>query len=170
MTILDWVLVVVWAGIALAGFWKGAIRLVFGLGGIALGIWLALAIGDELALAIGRGVGHPWLATGLGYLLPVVVAAALCMLAGWGMERTLEAAKLGCLNRLLGAALAGVVAAVVLALVLLTAVGLSPQVARFEEGSALLAGVRVATGRPVRDQPAAAPAETDDEGEGSGDS
>ena len=38
MTFLDWVLVVVWAGITLGGFFKGAIRIVFGLGGVALGI------------------------------------------------------------------------------------------------------------------------------------
>ena len=29
MTLIDWVLVIVWAGIALSGFWKGAVRIVF---------------------------------------------------------------------------------------------------------------------------------------------
>ena len=121
MTVLDWVLVVVWSGITLGGFFKGAIRIVFGFGGLALGLWSA---------------------------------AVLCLLAGWGMERTLEALKLGCLNRLLGAALAGAAAAVVLAVLLLTAVGLSPEVAALGERSVVLARVRAAVERMHRGQDA----------------
>ena len=52
MTILDIVLVIVWAGITLGGFFKGAIRIVFGLGGVALGIWLSVVVGPDLALSL----------------------------------------------------------------------------------------------------------------------
>lgn len=33
MTVLDWVLLTVWFGVTLAGFWKGAMRFVLGGGG-----------------------------------------------------------------------------------------------------------------------------------------
>jgi uncharacterized membrane protein required for colicin V production len=154
MTVLDWVLVVVWAGITLGGFWKGAIRIVFGLGGLALGIWLAVVAGDDLAVSLAGVFNNEWLALGVAYLAPVFVVSGLCLLAGWGMEKTLEAFKLGCLNRLLGAGLAGAAAAVVLALLLVTAVGMSPEVARFEERSVLLEKVRSALSWAAGDQDA----------------
>jgi hypothetical protein len=77
-------------------------------------------------------------------MLPVVVASSLCLLAGWGMEKTLESLKLGCLNRLLGAALAGTAAAILLAVLLVSAVRISPEVAEIEQRSVLLAKVRSA--------------------------
>ena len=146
MTILDWVLVVVWAGITLGGLFKGAIRIVFGLGGVALGIWLSVVVGPDLAVSLTGLVNSEWLTLIMAYLLPLVAVSLLCLLAGWGMERTLEALKLGCLNRLLGAALAGAAAATVLALLLVTAVRLSPELAALEERSALLARVQAAMG------------------------
>ena len=45
MTPLDWVLVVVWLGLTLGGFWKGAVRIIFGGGGLAAGLWLAVVAG-----------------------------------------------------------------------------------------------------------------------------
>ena len=47
MTVVDWVLVVVWLGLALGGFWKGAVRLIFGGGGLAAGVWLAVVSGAD---------------------------------------------------------------------------------------------------------------------------
>ena len=173
MTILDLVLVVVWAGITLAGFFKGAIRIVFGLGGVALGIWLSVVVGPDLAVSLTGRVNNEWLTLALAYLLPLGVVALLCLLAGWGMEKTLEALKLGCLNRMLGAALAGAAAAAVLALLLVTAVRLSPELAVIEERSVLLARVQAAMGwafesREGEAQEAEAPAATDDTEESSG--
>ena len=173
MTILDLVLVVVWAGITLAGFFKGAIRIVFGLGGVALGIWLSVVVGPDLAVSLTGRVNSEWLTLALAYLLPLGVVALLCLLAGWGMEKTLEALKLGCLNRMLGAALAGAAAAAVLALLLVTAVRLSPELAVIEERSVLLARVQAAMGWAVESregeaQEAEAPAATDDTEESSG--
>jgi uncharacterized membrane protein required for colicin V production len=177
MTILDLVLVVVWAGITLGGFFKGAIRIVFGLGGLALGIWLSVVIGPDLAVSLTGLVNSEWFTLIMAYLLPLVVVTMLCLLAGWGMEKTLEALKLGCVNRVLGAALAGAVAAAVLALLLMTAVRLSPELAAMEERSALLARVRavMAMGRaldpaetaPQEVEEPAATGDTDPANEGS---
>ena len=151
MTILDWVLVVVWAGITLAGFFKGAIRLVFGLGGLALGVWLSVVTGAEVAEMIAAYVPQHVIAVVLGYLVPWLVVGLLCAAAGWGMERALDALKLGCVNRLLGAALAGAAAAVVLGLLLLTAVRVSPEVAAVEHRSLLLEWVETALDHAVAD-------------------
>ena len=45
MTVVDWVLIVVWLGLTLGGFWKGAVRMIFGGGGLAVGLWLAVIAG-----------------------------------------------------------------------------------------------------------------------------
>ena len=73
MTILDIVLVVVWAGITLGGFFKGAIRIIFGLGGVALGIWLSVVVAPDLALSLTGLVNSEWLTLILAYLVPLVV-------------------------------------------------------------------------------------------------
>jgi uncharacterized membrane protein required for colicin V production len=169
MTILDIVLVVVWAGITLGGFFKGAIRIVFGLGGVALGIWLSVVVGADLAISLTGLVNSEWLTLIMAYLLPLVVVSLLCLLAGWGIEKSLEALKLGCLNRFLGAGLAGAAAAAVLAILLVTAVKLSPELAAMEERSILLARVQAAMGWAVETrgneaQEADAPAATDEAG------
>jgi hypothetical protein len=79
----------------------------------------------------------------------MAVVTGLCLLAGWGMEKTLEGLKLGCLNRLFGAALAGVAAAAVLAFLLVTAVRLSPEIAEIQRRSILLAKAQAAIGLAV---------------------
>jgi membrane protein required for colicin V production len=130
MTILDWVLVVVWLGLALGGFWKGAVRIIFGGGGLIAGLWLAVIAGDDAQAALEGVLGIPWLSAVLGRLLLVVLCAGLALLAGWGIERTLTALHLGWLNRLLGAGLAAAVAALLLGLVVVVAIQFSPDLAR----------------------------------------
>jgi membrane protein required for colicin V production len=129
MTVLDWVLIVVWVGLALGGFWKGAIRIIFGGGGLVAGLWLAIVAGADAQAALEGVIGIPWLSAVLGRLLLVVLCAGLCLLAGWGIERTLTAMHLGWVNRLLGALLAGAVAAVLLGLVVVVAIQFSPELA-----------------------------------------
>lgn len=127
MTLLDWVLVVLWGGVALSGFWKGAVRLVFGIGGLVIGLWLAVAIGQDLGIALAGHVTPLWVAAALGRVIPVLAALLLFGLAGWGIDRTLKAMRLGWLNRLLGAALAGSVGAVLLGVLLVLSLGISPE-------------------------------------------
>lgn len=126
MTLLDWAILVVWLGVTLGGFWKGAVRLVFGGGGLIVGLWLAIAAGGDAAAALEAVVGVDWLAAVLGRLLLVVGCVLVGLAAGWGIERTLKALHLGWLNRLSGAVLAGVVGALLLSLLMVTAIGLSP--------------------------------------------
>jgi uncharacterized membrane protein required for colicin V production len=137
MTPLDWILVVLWGGITLGGFWKGAIRIVFGIGGLLVGVWLALVLGPGLSDRLAESITTPWLVTALGYLIPVVAAALLFGLAGWGIERTLKAVGMGCLNRMAGAALTGAVAAVLLGVLLVMSLGLSPEWAEVVRASLL---------------------------------
>ena len=123
---LDWVLLVVWLGVALSGFWKGAVRIVFGLGGFVAGIALASAAGADVATWLEQWIGLDWLVQGLGRLLPVVACVLLGLAAGWGFERTLTALRLGWLNRLAGAALTGLGGALLLGTLLLVGSGVSP--------------------------------------------
>ncbi len=130
MTVVDWVLIVVWVGLTLGGFWKGAVRIVFGGGGLALGVWLAVVAGADAEAALEGVLGIPWLAALAGRLLLVLLTTGLCLLAGWGIERTLTAIHLGWLNRLFGAALVGLLAAFLLGLVVVVAIQFSPELAR----------------------------------------
>jgi uncharacterized membrane protein required for colicin V production len=129
MTVLDWVLVILWCGLGLAGFWKGAVRLIFGGGGLLVGLWLAVIAGARAASALEGVIGIAWVAAVAGPLLLVLLCTGLSLLAGWGIERTLISLRLGWVNRLLGAALAGAVAAVLLGMVVVVAIQLSPELA-----------------------------------------
>lgn len=126
MTPLDWVLIVVWVGIGLTGFWKGAIQIVFTVGGVVAGAWLAVSLGDGLAAALAVHVGAGWLAEVLGRLLPVVASVGLAALAGWGLVRTLEALRLGWLNRVLGFGLAAAAGGLLLLVLVAGTAHLSP--------------------------------------------
>lgn len=137
MTILDWTLLVVWLGIALCGFWKGAARIVLGVGGLVVGLWLAVAVGADAALLLRGFLGDGWVAAALGRVLPVVACVALCLAAGWGITRTLEALHIGWLNRLAGALVAGVVGLVLLAVMLAASVHASPSLREFSARSLL---------------------------------
>lgn len=137
MSLLDWALILVWLGVTLSGFWKGAVRLVFGGGGLVAGLWLAVAVGGEVAIQLQNLVGWPWVAAVLGRVLPLIVCVLAALAAGWGIERTLKALHLGWLNRLCGAGLAAVVGGVLLALFLTSAVRLSPTWRSWSEHSLL---------------------------------
>ncbi len=130
MTVLDWVLIVFWIGLALGGFWKGAVRLIFGGGGLVAGIWLAVIAGADAQSALEGVIGAGWIAAVLGRLLLVLLCTGLSLLAGWGIEHTLTSLKLGWVNRLFGACLAGFVAAVFLGMVVVVAIQFSPDLAR----------------------------------------
>lgn len=137
MTPLDWILVILWGGVALSGFWKGAVRLVFGIGGLVVGIWLAIAVGQDLGIALAAHVAPSWIAAALGRVVPILAAVLLFGLAGWGIDRTLKALRLGWLNRLMGAGLAGVAGAILLGVLLVLSLGISPQWAELCQESLL---------------------------------
>lgn len=126
MTVLDWAFLVLWLGIALSGFWKGAVRIVFGLGGLVAGIWLGVVAGADAQAVVAGVVGIDWLAAVLARLLLVLACVTLCLIAGWGIEKTLEALHMGWLNRVAGALLAGIVGIILLAVIVGTAARVSP--------------------------------------------
>jgi len=126
MTVLDWIILVLVVGVALSGFWKGAVRLVFGVGGLLLGLWLAVVAGAELAVALEPAIGAGWLAAALARLVPMLACVVLCWVAGWGLDRTLTALHLGWLNRLAGAALAGCAGVALIGLVVAAGARFSP--------------------------------------------
>jgi membrane protein required for colicin V production len=130
MTVVDWVLIVVWLGLTLGGFWKGAVRIIFGGGGLAAGVWLAVVAGSDAQAALAGVIATPWVAAVVGRVLLVVLCTGLALLAGWGIEHTLKTLHLGWVNRLLGAALAGLVAAFLLGLMVIVAIQFSPDLAR----------------------------------------
>ena len=130
MSVLDWVLVVVWLGLALGGFWKGAVRLIFGGGGLIAGLWLAMVAGDDARVFVESLIGVPWLAAVIAYVALVLLCVGLALLAGWGIEHTLQTLHLGWLNRLFGAFLAAAVAALLLGLLVIVAIQFSPDLAR----------------------------------------
>ena len=135
--IADWVLIIIWTGLALAGFWKGAVRIIFGGGGLIVGLWLAVVAGDDAQAALEGVIDVPYLSAVLGRLLLVLICGGLCLLAGWGIERTLTAMRLGWVNRLLGAVLAGAVAAVLLGFLVVIAIQMSPELAELCRQSAV---------------------------------
>ncbi len=137
MTLLDWIILIVWSGVALSGFWKGAIRIVFGVGGFIAGVGLAAAVGAELELRLAQTISVHWLTVVLARLLPLLACILLAVLAGWGLERTLKALHMGWLNRLAGAALAGVLGALLIGVLLGTAAGISPKWAGYCDRSVL---------------------------------
>ena len=137
MTGLDWLFLVVWVGIALSGFWKGAVKIVFGVGGFLAGVFAAAAVGEELASRLAESLPWVWMAQVLARLIPVLICVLIGLLAGWGLERTLKALHLGWLNRLAGTALAGALAALLLGTVLVAAVQMSPEMERLCSRSVL---------------------------------
>jgi len=171
MTLLDWALLAVWLGIALSGFWKGAVRIVFGIGGLVAGLWLALVLGGETAAHLAQWLGEGWAAAVLGRLLPAVACIALCLVAGWGIDRTLEALHLGWLNRIAGALLAGGAGLILLAVLLGTSVRVSPPLQVAAERSLLGSRLVLAWERAVGPQAERADASSEaaaDVGESSG--
>jgi len=105
MTLLDWVLLIVWLGLTLGGFWKGAVRLIFGGGGLVAGLWLAVVAGDDAQAALEGVMGTPWLSAVLGRLLLILLCGGLALLA------------------------AGAVAAILLGFVVVVAIQFSPELA-----------------------------------------
>lgn len=164
MTALDWIVLLLWVGITLGGFWKGAVRIVFGVGGLLLGLWLALMLGADATDWWLGWIDARWLAAALGYGGLVAAAAGVCLLAAWGVDRTLLALRLGWLNRLAGAAVAGVAAALVLAIAVAAAVRAVPGCRELSQRSLLVPRLlaAVAVGGQPADAAATAPSDPEE--------
>jgi membrane protein required for colicin V production len=142
VTLLDVGLLLVWLGVALSGFWKGAVRIVFGAGGAIAGIWLAVVAGADVEAWLDQLVPIDWVAAIGGRVLPIFACLGLFGLSGWGIDRTLRALHLSWVNRTMGALLAAVVGAILLGAFLVIAAEFSPTFAGLCERS-LIAPVLV---------------------------
>ncbi len=137
MTALDVAILVVWGGLALTGFWKGALRIVLGIGGAVAGLWVAAAAAPGVERWVSARVVAGWPAAVLAYLAPFLATVAVALLAAWGLERTLAALHLRWLDRLAGAVVVGLAGAVVLGAVLSLGAAASPGLRRACERSTL---------------------------------
>jgi len=142
VTLLDIAILLVWLGLALCGFWKGAVQIVFGVSGVVAGVATALVVGDRLASEIAVHIANELVADVLGRAVPFLGCVVVFALAGWGIERTLRSLRLNWFNRLLGAALTGVVGALAVALLLSVAADASPAWAEACSESVLLPWVQ----------------------------
>jgi membrane protein required for colicin V production len=155
MTVLDWVLLCTVLGIALGGFWKGAVRLVFGIGGLLAGLWLAVTAGDPVALALVEllPVSVSWIGTVVGPILLFAVGAGVFFIAGWGIDRTLEGLRLGWLNRAAGALVAFVVGTLMIGVLMVMAARSSPSFAAQCRRSVIVSSVFDLVSRSWPDSP-----------------
>jgi uncharacterized membrane protein required for colicin V production len=169
MSLLDWGILVVILGVGLSGFFKGAVRIVFGLGGILTGIWLAAVAGSDVAGLLAPWLGGGWLAAVAARAMLLLACAGLCLVAGWGIEQSLKALHLGWLDRLVGAGLAAALAVILVGALILTGARFSPAFAGLCERSLLppqllaMLGGRVVWSEPEPTQSEAPPVEAGDE-------
>jgi uncharacterized membrane protein required for colicin V production len=120
------------------GILRGAVRISLGLGGMILGLLVALQYETVLAPYIQRVVKDDVVAHLLAFAMLVMAMMALAILLGWILRHLLKKAHLTWLDRILGAA-AGLVCAALLA----AAVAV-PLASVLPKGSRVLAESRLA--------------------------
>ena len=103
--------------LVLYGAWRGIIRLSLWFLGWAAGWWIALRYSEPLALRLGARrellADHPDLLRLACFIFLLVVVVFLASLAGWLLSRMVRMAKMGPMDRLMGAGL-GMLMAIVL--------------------------------------------------------
>lgn len=139
----DVLLLVAAAALAILGLAKGAARLLFGVAALAAAFVVAARFEDALALALtGLGIGRGASAI-LAYVALFLATLVAGGFAGWLVSKTLEAAKLGWADRIGGASL-GVVAAALLAAFVVHPIAASPTLGPSILGGSALAPYAVA--------------------------
>jgi membrane protein required for colicin V production len=96
------------------GILRGLVRISLGLGGLVLGLLVALQYEGSVAPSFERAVGDPVVAHLLAFAVLVMAVLAGSILLAWALRRLLKKAHLGWLDRLLGAAV-GLLCATLLA-------------------------------------------------------
>ncbi len=86
------------------GMLRGVVRISVGLGGMILGLVVALQYEATLAARVQHVVSDDVLAHLLSFALLVMAVMALSLFVGWILRHLLKKAHLGWLDRLLGAA------------------------------------------------------------------
>lgn len=126
MTPLDIVLLAIVGLCAILGFIKGLIRRVGSLVGVVLGVILAFRYGTLAGEYIRPVIRSTQVRSVLAPLFVFLVVLIGVILVASALHRLIHAARLGCLNRLAGAALGAVTAAIPLGALLLLTVAYVP--------------------------------------------
>lgn len=124
MNWLDVLVLAVTIPCGLFGFWRGAIRLTFGVLGLIAGVILAGRFSDSLAGEFWPN-GHVW-ASAAAYALILVVSVVLASMLGWLLARFANIILLGWADRLGGLLLGATIGALVCTLGLALAVWAVP--------------------------------------------
>lgn len=103
MSTIDWVIVVIVAGSALLGVFRGLVREVFSVVGWVVGILLAWRFAAPLGDMLPADVAWPALRTGLAAAVLIVISVFGAAAAGWGLRKIVTAAHLSGTDRTLGA-------------------------------------------------------------------
>lgn len=104
MNWLDWVLVAMVGASVLTGLFKGAVRTVFSLAGLAIGFFVASRESGALALVLGRWMSDK-VAGAVAFILIFLGIGLAFALVGWLLRRAIEKLSLTWLDRVAGAAL-----------------------------------------------------------------
>ncbi len=103
MNWVDWILIAIVGASFLAGLWRGAVRTVFSLAGLAVGFWLAAKESGALALILERWMS-PSVAAAVAFLFVFLGVGVVAALAGWLLRKALEKMAMSWVDRLAGAA------------------------------------------------------------------
>lgn len=121
--------------LTLLGLWKGLVRQVVGLVGIAAGYVLAVKFSGPLAVKLLSRF-HPVTGHVIGFLAIFLACVIAASLVGWTIGRLMSSAGLGILNRIGGGLLGGVKGCVIVAVVTMLLIAFLPS------NSGVLAGSR----------------------------
>jgi membrane protein required for colicin V production len=118
MNWVDWVFLVVLLASVLAGIHKGLIRTVFSLAGVVVGFVAASREGGGVALVCQNWMSRE-AAQVCGFVIVFVGVVVVFALAAWLLRKILQGLSLSWLDRLLGAGIGFVRAALILGVVAL---------------------------------------------------
>ena len=127
MAFADILILIVLAATVLGGLRQGFLRAVCSLGGLCFGLLLAAWNYQRPATVLLPIVRFEPLASALGFLLIVLLTTTLAGLLGALLARSARAVGLGCLDRLLGAALGFLQGAFIVSLFILITVTFYPK-------------------------------------------
>jgi membrane protein required for colicin V production len=127
MTLVDWAIVVVMVLAVLGGLSQGFFRSVFALGGLLVGLVLAAWNYGIIAKLLLHLVRVEAVADAIGFLLIALIVMGLAAAAGKILFKIFHHIGLGCLDRLAGAAFGFFQGALLVTLVILTALAFFPK-------------------------------------------
>ena len=127
MTLVDWVIMIFLAVAAIVGLAQGFIRSVFGLGGLALGLELALRNYGRAAAMLRPMVHSHQVADTIAFLGIAFVIMALAAIVGLALAKLFRIVGLGLIDMLAGAVFGFAQGVLVVTVCILATVAFFPQ-------------------------------------------